>query len=117
MGHEILYSVCDKCKGLTITTGKIKTTNCKCEKLKPTKQMESKDFEHMHMILTDKTIDGTTKNSQFDYWRKRVTDRVNYLTPIIKECKDKGYEIREISLELSNEWIELHACIDYYKFK
>lgn len=80
--------------------------------------MEKKDFEHMNMVLYNNL--GQTKRQkedQFIYWEKRVLSRIDYLTPLIEECKNKGLDLRTISLELSNEWIELHTCVDYYGFK
>jgi hypothetical protein len=85
---------------------------------KPVKQMEQKDFEHMHYILSATTeLTQNQKRDQFIYWEKRVLERINYIKPLIEECKLKDIDLRVLSLELSNEWIELHTCVDYYKFK
>jgi hypothetical protein len=85
---------------------------------KPVKQMEQKDFEHMHYILSATTeLTQNQKRDQFIYWEKRVLERIDYIKPLIEECKLKDIDLRVLSLELSNEWIELHTCVDYYKFK
>ena len=51
------------------------------------------------------------------YWQKRVLERIEYIKPLVFECVNKGIDLRTLSLELSNEWIELHTCVDYYNFK
>lgn len=84
---------------------------------KPVKQMTKKDFNQMNMILSGSSgMNDSDKRFQYDYWRKRVLDRIDYLYPLIDECKVKDIDLRTLSLELSNEWVELHDCVDFYKF-
>ena len=80
--------------------------------------MEKPDFNYMYHVLSGETgIDATQKQYQFEYWEKRVLGRIDYLTPLIQECKKKGVDLITLSKELYNEWIELHTCVDYYGFK
>jgi hypothetical protein len=91
--------------------------HCKCNfEMNIFKQMEKKDFEHMNMFLQNKDIDPTTKASNFEYWKKRINGRIEYLTPLMDECIKKGIDIATLSKELHEEWIELHEHKRFYNF-
>lgn len=117
MGFTTHIWKCDKCNKEFIYTSKQShpTTYHKC-KFKPVKQMEKKDFEHMNLVLHPSTkMDKSEKTYQYEYWQKRINLRIEYLTPLINECKDKGYDLATISKELHEEWIELHEVKRFYK--
>jgi hypothetical protein len=98
--------------------GKQVFDECKCKQMKkPVKQMEQKDFEHMHYILNATTeLTQSQKRDQFVYWEKRVLERIEYIKPLIEECKLKDIDLRVLSLELHKEWMELNEVREFYKF-
>lgn len=79
--------------------------------------MERKDFEHMNIVLHPSIkMDKSEKKYQYEYWQKRINMRINYLTPLINECNNNGYDLATISKELHEEWIELHEIKRFYNF-
>lgn len=118
MGFTTHIYKCDKCSKEYIYTSKQKHPSLwhKC-KLKPVKQMEKKDFEQLHMILSPSTkLDDQIRLHQFEYWQKRINLRIEYLRPLINECNNNGYDLATISKELHEEWIELHEVKRFYNF-
>lgn len=118
MGFTTHLWKCDKCNKEFIYTSRQShpTSYHKC-KLKPVKQMEKKDFEHMNVVLHSSTkMDKSEKTYQYEYWQKRINMRIQYLTPLINECSNKGYDLATISKELHEEWIELHEVKRFYNF-
>jgi DNA-directed RNA polymerase subunit RPC12/RpoP len=117
MGYTTHIYKCDKCKKEFIyTSNQIHPTVYHKCKPKPFKQMDKKDFEHMNMFLQNKDIDQATKASNFEYWKKRINGRIEYLTPLMDECIKKGIDIATLSKELHEEWIELHEHKRFYNF-
>jgi hypothetical protein len=84
-------------------------------KLKERKQMEPENFYHLNKVLHDK---GCLVNNgdQYDYWKKRINERIKYLTPLMDELKSKGISLATLSKELHQEWIELIEVKEYFKF-
>jgi len=78
------------------------------------KQMEPNDFYNMFRILKEEDISETERNNQFNYWTKRVMQRIEYLTPLIEELKIKKLDLATISKELHQEWLELNECKNYF---
>ena len=113
----MLYSICKGCgKMKGITNGRIVFNNCNCNKqIKERKQMEPSDFYRLYEILHHRNC-KINCGEQYDYWKKRVTERMLYLTPLINELKQKGIELATLSKELHQEWIELLESKEYYKF-
>jgi hypothetical protein len=90
----------------------------KCVKKKPVKQMDEKDFNHMNLVLSEASgLGAIEKQCQYNYWQKIVIERIEYLTPLIKECEENKFDLMTLSKELAQEWIELHDAVDLYLFK
>jgi hypothetical protein len=81
--------------------------------LKERKQMEPNDFYQMYEILHDKGC-RITFGDQYEYWTKRIRERILYLTPLMNELKQKGISLATLSKELHQEWIELLEVKEYY---
>lgn len=79
--------------------------------------MYEEDFEHMKIILSDNTIGGIEKRQYYLYWQKRVIRRIEYLQPLIKECEEKKIDLKTLSKELAQEWIDLHDAVELFNFK
>jgi hypothetical protein len=77
--------------------------------------MEPENFYHLNKVLHDK---GCLVNNgdQYDYWKKRINERIKYLTPLMDELKSKGISLATLSKELHQEWIELIEVKEYFKF-
>ena len=118
MGQQLFYSFCKSCGGMRGWSNRKTVFNeCKCNTEKPMyKKMYKKDFEHLNLVLHSKDIDEKTKVDNYQYWQKRVNGRINDLSPLISECKEKGISILDLSPELHEEWIELHNVKMYYNF-
>lgn len=119
MGHQTQVWKCKFCKKLHIYNNKYKYCNCIENMKKPVKQMEEKDFRFMNDVLDSsnlKNISPNERNTQFEYWKKRLNLRIEYLTPLINECNIKGIDLATISKELHEEWLELHEAKRYYNF-
>lgn len=119
IGYYIGIWKCDECSKEHIYTSRQKHPsvfhNCK---LKPVKQVEKKDFEHLHLVLSpNNNISNDDKRHQYEYWEKRINLRIKYLTPLINECNEKGYCLATLSKELHEEWLQLHEVKRFYKFK
>lgn len=74
--------------------------------------MEPDNFYHMHKILKDNKSCG----DQYEYWKKRINERIEYLKPLMNELKEKGISLATLSKELHQEWIELLECKEYFNF-
>jgi hypothetical protein len=112
MGHQVLYSFCRKCGGMWGSRNSKQIFNdCKCANMKPRKQMKKEDFEILHIIMNDKTMNDSTKS----YWGRRVVERIDYLKPLISECQQKKIDLSTLSEELHKEWIELNEVREFYK--
>ena len=83
--------------------------------MKERKQMEPENFYHMYNILHH---EGCVVNTgdQYEYWKKRINERIEYLMPLMDELKNKGISLATLSKELHQEWIELIEVKEYYKF-
>jgi hypothetical protein len=84
-------------------------------KLKERKQMEPENFCYLNEVLHDKGCVVNT-GDQYDYWKKRINERIEYLTPLMDELKVKGISLATLSKELHQEWIELIEVKEYFKF-
>ena len=84
--------------------------NCKLKKMK---QVEPSDFYRLNEILHDKKC-KITCGYQYDYWKRRINERIEYLTPLMNELKIKGISLATLSKELHQEWIELIECKEYF---
>jgi hypothetical protein len=82
---------------------------------KERKQMEKKNFEAMHEILHINNGKRTC-GDQYEYWKKRVNERINFIQPLIDELKLKGISLGTLSKELNEEWLELNESKEYYNF-
>jgi hypothetical protein len=90
---------------------------CKCNRTTAMyKRMDKKDFEHMNLVLMDTTLDEILRHENYVYWKKRVNGRIEDLTPLINECKEKNIPLFNLSPELHEEWIELHNVKLFYNF-
>lgn len=118
MGHQMYYNFCKICGGMRGWMNKKTVFNeCKCNRINSIyKQMYKKDFEHMNTILNDLSIETTIKRENYVYWQKRVNGRIELLTPLVNECKEKNIDLFTLSNELHEEWIELHNVKLYYNF-
>ena len=76
--------------------------------------MEPSDFYRMYQILEVESIEETERLRQFNYWTKRINERILYLTPLMNELKHKGINLATLSKELHQEWLELIKCKEYY---
>ena len=65
-------------------------------------EMTPSDIEKA-MMLSYKQYKGSTK----DYWEKRVTSRLKYLKPLIRELMTKEMSISDVSYSLNQEYISL----------
>ena len=83
--------------------------------MKERKQMEPNNFYQMYNILFDKGCVVNT-GDQYEYWKKRINERIHYLTPLINELKKKKISLATVSKELHQEWIELIEVKEYFKF-
>jgi hypothetical protein len=114
MGFTTHLFKCKYCEEKIIYTSKQKhphySHNCK---LKERKQMEPNDFHQMYQILHDKGC-KITYGDQYEYWTKRIRERIQYLTPLMNELKQKGISLATLSKELHQEWIELLEAKEYY---
>ena len=114
MGFTTHLFKCKYCEEKIIYTSKQKhpyySHNCK---LKERKQMEPNDFYQMYQILHDKGC-KITCGDQYQYWTKRISERILYLTPLMNELKHKGINLATLSKELHQEWLELIECKEYY---
>lgn len=118
MGFTTHLYKCQNCNKEILYTSKQKhpTQWHKC-KIKPVKQVNKKDIEHLQMILDPNTnIEDEIRSHQYQYWKQRINLRIDYLTPLINECSLKGYDLSTLSKELHEEWIELHEIKRFYKF-
>ena len=84
-------------------------------KLKERKQMEHENFCHLNEVLHDKG-NIVRNGDQYDYWKKRINERIDYLTPLMDELKSKGISLATLSKELHQEWVELIEVKEYFKF-
>lgn len=75
--------------------------------------MELNDFYRLNEILHHKGCIINT-GDQYDYWKKRINERIEYLNPLMNELKQKGINLATLSKELHQEWIELIECKEYY---
>jgi hypothetical protein len=118
MGQQLFYSFCKSCGGMRGWFNRKTVFNeCKCNREKPMyKKMYKKDFDNLNLILNDTSIDRETKYSNYKYWQKRINGRINDLSPLIKECKEKSIALLDLSPELHEEWIELHNVKLFYNF-
>jgi hypothetical protein len=105
---------CKYCEKEIIYTSKQKNPyyshNCK---LKERKQMEANDFYNLNTILHDRNC-KITYGDQYEYWKKRINERILYLTPLMNELKTKGISLATLSKELHQEWLELIECKEYF---
>lgn len=114
MGFTTHLFKCKYCEEQIMYTSKQKhpfyTHNCK---LKERKQMEPNDFYKLNEILH---YDGRkiNKGDQYNYWKKRINQRIEYLTPLMNELKQKGINLATLSKELHQEWLELIECKEYF---
>jgi hypothetical protein len=118
MGFTTHLYKCGKCNVEILYTSKQShpTLWHRC-KLKPVKQVEKKDFEHINLVLNpNNDINPEDKRYQYEYWEKRINLRIEYLTPLINECNQKGYCLATLSKELHEEWLQLHEVKRFYKF-
>jgi hypothetical protein len=116
MGHQLIYGFCKKCKGMYgKRAGKQVFSSCKCKIIKERKQMEPNDFYQLNKILNDRGC-IVYLGDQYEYWKKRINERIVYLTPLMDELKQKGLSLATLSKELHQEWIELLEVKEYYKF-
>ena len=83
--------------------------------MKERKQMEQENFYHLNQMLIDNGKVIQT-GDQYEYWKKRINERIEYLTPLMDELKNKGISLATLSKELHQEWIELIEVKEYYKF-
>jgi hypothetical protein len=116
MGYTTHIYKCKYCEKQIIYTSNQKHPSFthKC-KLKERKQMEPDNFYHLNEVLHDK--ENIVKNGdQYDYWKKRINERIDYLTPLMDELKSKGISLATLSKELHQEWIELLEVKEYFKF-
>jgi hypothetical protein len=116
MGFTTHLWKCNKCDKQILYTSRQNhpSINHKC-KLKERKQMEPENFYHLNKVLHHK---GCLVNNgdQYDYWKKRINERIKYLTPLMDELKSKGISLATLSKELHQEWIELIEVKEYFKF-
>ena len=81
--------------------------------MKERKQMEPNDFYNLNEILHHNGR-KISKGDQYDYWRKRINERIEYLTPLMNELKQKGINLATLSKELHQEWLELIEYKEYF---
>jgi hypothetical protein len=116
MGYTTHIYKCKYCEKQIIYTSNQKHPSFthKC-KLKERKQMEPENFYHLNKVLHHK---GCLVNNgdQYDYWKKRINERIEYLMPLMDELKHKGISLATLSKELHQEWIELLEVKEYFKF-
>jgi hypothetical protein len=114
MGFTTHLYKCKYCEQQILYTSKQKhpsfTHNCK---LKERKQMEPNDFYRLNEILHDKKC-KITCGDQYNYWQKRINERIEYLNPLMNELKTKGISLATLSKELHQEWIELIEYKEYF---
>lgn len=76
--------------------------------------MEPNDFYRMYQILEVESIEETERLRQFNYWTKRVVERIEYLKPLIEELKLKKIDLSTLSKELHQEWLDLIEVRKFY---
>ena len=77
---------------------------------------EVRTYERHNILNNHKWFDEET----LSYWYNRITDRLDYLTPLLQELKVKKMQIRDISRELDQELFEikeLKKILEKYKTK
>jgi hypothetical protein len=116
MGYTTHIYKCKYCEKKIIYTSNQKHPSFthKC-KLKERKQMEPDNFYHLNEVLHDKG-NVVQNGDQYDYWKKRINERIEYLTPLMDELKVKGISLATLSKELHQEWVELLEVKEYFKF-
>jgi hypothetical protein len=116
MGFTTHLWKCKYCEKETIYTSRQKHPslyhNCK---IKERRQMEPSDFYNLNEILHDRGC-KTTAGDQFEYWKKRINERIKYLEPLIQELRNKKISLATLSKELNQEWLELIEVKEYYNF-
>jgi hypothetical protein len=117
MGWTTHFWKCNNCNYETVYTSR-QTHPSKNHKCKTIERMQFDEytFERMDMILHTGERVKMTGGDQYEYWKKRVNDRIKYLTPLIDEVKEKGLNLWCISKELNQEWLLLIESVEYHKF-
>jgi hypothetical protein len=84
-------------------------------KIKERKQMEQNDFYNLSLILNPENK-KIKSGDQYEYWKKRINERILYLTPLLDELKEKKINLATLSKELHEEWLMLLETKEYYNF-
>ena len=80
-------------------------------------QLDEYTFKRMEFALhKEDEITKINCGDQYNYWKKRINERIEYLTPLMNELKEKGYNLALISKELHQEWILLIESKEYFNF-
>jgi hypothetical protein len=117
MGWTTHFWKCNDCNHETVYTSRQAHTSKhhKC-KIKERMQIEPSDFYRMYEILHRENKSKIKCGDQYEYWKKRVNERINYLTPLMNEISDKRLNLAFISKELNQEWLMLIEVKEYHNF-
>lgn len=71
------------------------------------------DFIKRSLKIVNKELE--TDSNSFNHALDELKNRIKELTPLFKECIEKGISIQEISPELNKEWNEIILAISKHK--